>query len=234
MGSPLSDSPRAADETPHYVELTQAYYIGVCEVTQGQFHTVMQYNPSYFSAKGGGSAKVEGQDTTQHSVDNLTWEAADSFCKVLSDRPAEQQAGRKYRLPTEAEWEYACRAGSQGPYHFGQDVRDLGLHAWFQENSDGRTHPVKHKEPNQWKLYDMHGNVWEWCEDYYDADFYRKSPDKDPICTTPTKERVLRGGGWGVFGSAFACRCAKRGHSAPLVPQSYHGLRVVFTVPAVP
>jgi formylglycine-generating enzyme required for sulfatase activity len=231
MGSLQADGKRNYDEIPHEVEITRAYYIGVCEVTQGQFQAVMKYNPSYFSADGAGRALVEGQDTSQHPVESITWEEARRFCEALSARPIEQQAGRKYRLPTEAEWEYACRAGSQGTYHFGRDAEDLGSYAWYQENAEEQTHPIKQKRPNEWKLHDMYGNVWEWCEDCYDPNYYRHSPAKDPLCAAPSGQRVLRGGGWGEYGSAWWCRSASRGRNNPTTVANYHGLRVVFTVP---
>ncbi len=191
-------------------------------------------NPSHFCATGKGKDAVKGLDTSRFPVDSVPWRQAKEFCDVLSARQAERQAGRAYRLPTEAEWEYACRAGSQTAYHFGRLGKDLGDYAWYTGNARGRTHPVGEKEPNAWGLYDMYGNVWEWCADWYQRDYYRTGAEKDPLCTEPRDKpakRVLRGAGWGEFGDPWWCRSAVRGSGEPAVVRSYHGLRVVFTAP---
>ena len=140
----------------HEVTLTQPFKIGVHEVTQAQYEQVMGVNPSHFKG-------------ANNPVETVSWEDAVEFCRRLSELPAEKAAGHVYRLPTEAEWEYACRAGTTTKYSFGDDESDLGDHAWFLENflenSGTNTHPVGRKGPNAWSLYGMHGNVLEWCQD---------------------------------------------------------------------
>jgi formylglycine-generating enzyme required for sulfatase activity len=231
MGSPAGD-PGFGKEWEHDVVLTQSFYMGIYEVTQAEFQEVMGYNPSHFCPTGRGKDEVAGQDTRRFPVDSVRWQDAKTFCTKLSGREAEKQARREYRLPTEAEWEHACRAGSNTKYYFGTDAAELGRHAWFDENGESRTHAVGQKLPNAWGLYDMYGNVWEWCDDYFDESYYRNCPEKDPCCTRQSDRRVLRGGGWGQFGNPKWCRSAARGYSAPAAPVPYHGLRVVFTAPA--
>ena len=120
----------------------------------------------------------------------------------------------EFRLPTEAQWEYACRAGSTTKYCFGDDETTLGDYAWYSANSDSKTHPVGQKKPNAWGLYDMHGNVWEWCQDWYDSGYYAKSPEDDPTGPATGPCRVIRGGGWGS-GVAGGCRSAGRRYTGP-------------------
>jgi eukaryotic-like serine/threonine-protein kinase len=145
----------------------------VYEVTQGEYERVMGTNPSHFK----GDPRLP--------VETVSWQDAMTFCERLSALPAERSAGRVYRLPTEAEWEYACRAGSTTIYSFGDSEGSLGDYAWYDSNSGSKTHPVGQKRPNAWGLYDMHGNVWEWCSDWYDGSYYASSPVDDP--TGPVK-----------------------------------------------
>ena len=142
------------DLDAHKVTLTQPFYLGVYEVTQEQYERVMGKNPSNFKGP-------------QNPVEKVSWDDAVEFCRKLSELPEEKAAGRIYRLPTEAEWEYACRAGTTTKYSFGDSESELGEYGWFDKNSDRKTHPVGQKQPNKWGLYDMHGNVWEWCSDWY-------------------------------------------------------------------
>jgi formylglycine-generating enzyme required for sulfatase activity len=147
----------------HEVKLTKGFYLGKYEVTQAQFQTIMGSNPS-------GASKAP-----DCPVDNIAESDATSFCEKLSEK-----AGQDVRLPTEAEWEYACRAGSKTAWHFGDDPSQLGDYAWFKDNDGGKSHPVGQRKPNPWGLYDMHGNVCERVSDTYVRDYYAKSPKVDP------------------------------------------------------
>jgi formylglycine-generating enzyme required for sulfatase activity len=147
------------------------------------------------------------------------------FCRKLSELPAERSAGRVYRLPTEAEWEYACRAGSKTKWSFGDSESSLGDYAWYRSNSDSKTHPVGTKKPNAWGLYDMHGNVWEWCSDWL-AD-YTTTAVSDPTGPATGSFRVFRGGGW--INTRGYCRSAYRYGLAPSLPGRHLGFRLAFS-----
>jgi formylglycine-generating enzyme required for sulfatase activity len=234
MGTPGKEWGGALHEEQHPVELTRAFYIGVYEVIQAEYEKVMGTNPSYLARHGGGKDQVAGEDTSRFPVDSVSWDDAQKFCRKLSQLDAERRAGRQYRLPTEAEWEYACRAGTTSRCHFDENREELGDYAWYQENAGGRPHPVGLKGANPWGLHDMYGNVWEWCADSYHRDYCQKSPGPavNPFCEGPTVERILRGGGWGApYGAAWWCRSARRGKRERGAVENYHGLRVVFTAP---
>jgi formylglycine-generating enzyme required for sulfatase activity len=192
----------------------------VYEVTQAQYEKVMGKNPSSFPV-----AKV-GNENADLPVENVSWNDAVEFCKKLSDLPEEKKAGREYRLPTEAEWEYACRAGSKTAYAFDDEEGLLPEYGWFKRNSSDRTHTVGLLEPNAWGLYDMHGNVWEWCSDRYGD--YPKGAVSDPSGPKEGSYRVYRGGGWGI--DAARCRSAIRNWFAP----SFRGIRLGFRVALSP
>lgn len=217
MGSPEDEKARYDDEGPvHRVRITKPYYLGVHEVTQGEYEKMMGTSPW----KGKKYAK-EGSD---YAANYISWEDAVEFCKKLS-----KKEGRTYRLPTEAQWEYACRAGSQTAYSFGNDSANLSSYAWWDDNADfvGKdyAHRVGQKPPNAWGLHDMHGNVWEWCSDRYDKEYYAKSPVDDP--TGPTGSgRVHRGGCWDSHGGS--CRSASRRRSAPGSRYSFLGIRLAL------
>lgn len=191
-----------ADETPrHEVVLSRAYYFGKYEVTQEQWQKIMGENPSAF--KGG-----------KHPVDSVSWDACQVFLKKLREK-----TGRRFTLPTEAQWEYACRAGTTTRWNFGDDEKQAGDSAWLEVNSEGKTHPVGQKKPNAWGFYDLHGNVWEWCSDWY-ARPYPNHQVTDPHYPGPQPETspVLRGGGWGEHPlnarSAYRnCNGASNGHN---------------------
>ena len=189
MGSEKGDD----EKPPHKVTLTKPFYMGVYEVTQAQWKAVMGDNPSYF----------KGDDLP---VERVSWEDCQKFVVKLKEKLGE---GFTCRLPTEAEWEYACRAGSNTAYCFGDEEAGLGQYAWYGENSDKRTHPVGQKKPNAWGLYDMHGNVWEWCQDWFDSAYYGTSTDQDPKGPSSGSARVLRGGSWllDAVGARSALRC---------------------------
>ena len=168
------------------------------EVTQEQYQKVMGTNPSEFKGP-------------QNPVETVSWADAVEFCRKLSAMPAEKTAGHVYRLPTEAEWEYACRSGTTTAYGFGDDASRLGDYGWFGGNSDSSTHPVGEKKPNAWGLYDMHGNVWEWCQDWYGE--YPSGSATDPTGATSGSIRVSRGGMLGHI--ARYCRSAYRNWFTP-------------------
>ncbi len=202
MGSPDSDKDARDDEKPqHRVQITRPFYLGATEVTQGQYRAVMGQSPSHF----------KGSDDLP--VENISWTDATAFCDKLSEREKGQLGGAVYRLPTEAEWEYACRAGSTTRYSFGDDAARLAEFAWHNGNSGGKTHPVRGKGPNAWNLYDMHGNVWEWCQDWREEGYYGRSLGADPPAPAQAAYRVPRGGSW--FDGPQRVRSAIRGRSAP-------------------
>jgi formylglycine-generating enzyme required for sulfatase activity len=234
MGSPATEPERDPEELQHEVAITRPFLMGVYEVTQAQYEKVMGKNPSFFSPGRGG-----GPD---HPVEQARWTDAVDFCRKLSALPAEKEAGRTYRLPTEAEWEYACRAGTATPFHFGDALSSKQANfngtAPFGGAPKGpylqKTAPVGSFPPNAWGLYDMHGNVSEWCADWYDPDYYKKSPKQDPkgpssgVVGTGFRGLffyVVRGGCW--LDEARACRAAYRFRLQPSEPYRLVGFRVV-------
>ncbi|MGL4555076.1 MAG: formylglycine-generating enzyme family protein [Gemmataceae bacterium] len=235
MGAPPREKHRSAPEFYHRVEITRPFHLGVFPVTQAQYLAVAGTNPAYFRDGGGGAAAVAGVDTGDFPVEDVTWEQAVAFCAALSALPAEKRAKRAYRLPTEAEWEYACRAGTTTPFHSGRTL------AAAQANFDGsqpygrvprgpylaRTVPVGQYPPNAWGLYDMHGNVWEWCADWYDANGTRSGPAADPPGPAGGTLKVLRGGS--CYSNGEYCRAACRFHCVPdRIAYRCRGLRVVL------
>ncbi len=165
MGSPADEkghnsaqsrNPSIGPENLHRVEISKPFYLTKYPVTQEQYEALM-------------GASLGSAQEKRCPVRWVEWSSARDFCKRMRDN---DKQGRQFRLPTEAEWEYACRAGSKTAYSFGDDPGKLGDYAWFADNSDGRPHPVGEKKPNAWGLYDMHGNVWQWCEDYWGPYFY--------------------------------------------------------------
>jgi formylglycine-generating enzyme required for sulfatase activity len=205
----------------HRVEITKPFYMGVYLVTQAEYKKVMGTNPSWFSAESG-SDKVKGLDTSRFPVENVTWNAAVKFCEKLSSMAQEKAAKRAYRLPTEAEWEYACRAGTTTTYHFGDTISSK--QANYGENL-GCTTRVGSYAPNAWGLYDMHGNVYQWCWDRYGKDYYKNSLRRDPTGPASGPSRVHRGGSW-LF-DAMICRAAHRNAHGPDEHSSDCGFRVV-------
>jgi formylglycine-generating enzyme required for sulfatase activity len=215
MGSPRTDSGRIDNETQHRVSITKPFYLGVTEVTQEQYQKVMGTNPSRFQEP-------------QNPVETVFWADAVEFCRKLSAMPAEKTAGHVYRLPTEAEWEYACRAGTTTVYGFGDDASRLGDYGWFDgntEESDSKTHPVGEKKPNAWGLYDMHGGVYEWCQDWYGSYPRSGSARTDPTGAASGDTRVVRGGSWNS--SARICRSAYRDAFMPDYRVYLLGFRVL-------
>jgi formylglycine-generating enzyme required for sulfatase activity/serine/threonine protein kinase len=221
----------------HLVRITRPFYFGMHLVTQAEYQRVVGVNPSEFAAAGNGKDKVAGQDTNRFPVENVTWDEAVEFCRKLSELPEEKAAGRTYQLPSEAQWEYACRAGNTGQFSFSpsgdaipkeSDSDRLCDYGWFDGNSGGKTHPVGEKKPNAWGLFDLHGNVWEWCQDWYGRDYYAKSPADDPTGSPAGTYRVCRGGGCRV--PAWRCGSASRGNREPGLRYGGLGLRVMQVV----
>jgi formylglycine-generating enzyme required for sulfatase activity len=213
MGSPPGEEVPLRGWEPHEVEITRPFYLAKYLMTQEQYEAVTGTNPSHFSPTGQGMKKVAKMETARFPVETVSWEDAQSCCAQMT----EYARGRlRFRLPTEAEWEYACRARTTTPFHCGAALN--GAQANCDGNSpDGtdrkgpsleRTTQVGSYPPNAWGLYDMHGNVWQWCEDYYGP--YRLLPAKDPVQKQKQSEncRILRGGSWGH--AASYCRAAYR------------------------
>jgi formylglycine-generating enzyme required for sulfatase activity len=215
MGSPDSENGRFPDEGPqHRVRITRPFYLGKYLVTQEQWQAVMGNNPSNFKGP-------------ENPVEMVSWDDCQQFLAKLNAKTSEQPG--KFVLPTEAQWEYACRAGSKTRYCFGDDDSELGEYAWYHANSGGKTHPVGGKKSNAWGLYDMHGNVWEWCQDWYDEGYYAKSPTDDPAGSDGGANRVFRGGGWSD--PAGDCRSAPRYRDGPGIRYGSLGFRASL-VPA--
>ena len=224
MGSPKSEQGRYENETQHEVTISKGYYFGVYEVTQAQYEKVIGKNPSHFQGA------IVGNENADLPVENVSWDDAVKFCKKLSALPEEKKAGRVYRLPTEAEWEYACRAGSKTAYSFDDEEGLLPEYGWFSRNSSRRTHTVGLLEPNAWGLHDMHGNVWEWCSDWYEE--YPKGAVSDPTGRKEGSHRVLRGGCWDYV--AANCRSAGRGRIVPSIRSGIHGFRLALSPSGIP
>jgi formylglycine-generating enzyme required for sulfatase activity len=194
----------------HRVRITKPFWLGVTEVTQEEYERVMSSSPSKFQGNG------------KRPVEQVSWNDAIEFCRKLSELSGEKMAKRRYDLPTEAQWEHACRAGNMGRFSFSSargeilketEEKELAEYGWFGENAGGLTHAVGSKRASVWGLYDMHGNVWEWCRDYYDKGYYAESPTDDPVGPSGGLNRVSRGGSW-VF-PACACRSALRHYDVP-------------------
>ncbi len=220
MGSPDGEAGRDVVETQHEVTISQDYYLGAYEVTQDQYKNVMGANPSRVLFR-------DGEFDRDRPVTNVSWQDATAFCQKLSEQAEEKKLGRVYRLPTEAELEYACRAGRQTVYSLGNSPESLGLFAAYEKNSRGMTANVASKKPNDWGLYDLHGNVWEYCADW-DGD-YQTGPVVDPTGPTEGKLRSIRGGS--VNMGAQECRAAIRCNWDPQFASSDIGFRVVVNAP---
>ncbi len=226
MGSPPDEPGRDIDESPIHEVCLNGFWMGQYEVTQTQWRQVMGENPSFF-------AEITSDKRSAYPVENISWDDAQEFLKKLNathpfplpggdnqenslsggdnqkDSPPGRGKGWVFRLPTEAEWEYACRAGSQTAYYFGSDANRLKEYAWFLENADGQTHPVGKRAPNAWGLYDMHGNVWEWCADAWNETYIDHPTDGSArIAGADASRRVARGGA--LNNLPWFLRCADR------------------------
>jgi formylglycine-generating enzyme required for sulfatase activity len=195
------------EKPPHRVRIRQPFYLSKYEVTQGQWHAVMGNNPSYFKGD------------LRRPVESVSWEAVQEFIRRLQA----QERGTRYRLPTEAEWEYAVRAGTTMAYSFGNEADLLKDYAWYKQNAKGTTHPVGQKRPNAWGLYDMAGNVFEWVQDWYGD--YPAAAMTDPQGPSSGSHRVIRGGSWN-FEAGYG-RSSDRGISLPNATVMYIGFRLL-------
>jgi formylglycine-generating enzyme required for sulfatase activity len=243
MGAPEGERDSSGEEKPrHPVRITRPFWLGKYAVTQEQYQQVTGGNPSYFCTTGGGKDKVPGMATNRFPVDQVSWDDAAAFCEELNRThltrvpEALRRAGYRFGLPTEAQWEYACRAGTKTPFHFGNELNGT------QANCDGnhpygttvqgpylqRTCRVGSYAANGFGLYDMHGNVWQWCADYYDPKYYHTSPGNDPFNSKKDADahRVVRGGSFGI--NASACRAAYRGWGLPAERNCNSGFRVAI------
>jgi formylglycine-generating enzyme required for sulfatase activity len=209
MGSPDDEQDRSGGEGPqHQVTLTQGFYMGIYEVTQAQWEAVMGNNPSVYSG-------------ANRPVEDVSWDDAQAFIAELNTL-----TGLTFRLPTEAEWEYACRAGTTTRFYWGDDpsYNEIDDYAWYRDNTDA-THDVGLKLPNAWGLYDMSGNVWEWCADW--KGFYPSGSVTDPTGPSSGSERVYRGGSWDY--DPQYCRSASRLNDPPDFSINALGFRVVLS-----
>jgi hypothetical protein len=179
------------------------------------------------------AAPMAEKDSSRHPVETVSWEDCEEFCRRLSALPAEREAGWTYRLPTEAQWEYACRAGTASRWFFGDDEAALPDYAWFRKNSGWRTHAVGEKKPNAWGLYDMCGNVCNWCADWSASHYYRQSPPSDPSGPATGADHVVRGGCFQQH--ALPMRSAYRSSDAGMSAAGLNrGFRVTADVPVSP
>ncbi len=238
MGSLADEAGRRQWEGPrHRVQISRPFYLSTFLVTQEEYEEVQGANPSFFRDQRRPQGDVTWDTTIivevvrswegeRRPVECVSWKDAVSWCRRLS-----ASKGPTYRLPTEAEWEYACRAGCADRWSCGDALR-LAEYAWFEESASRTTHPVGEKSPNAWGLYDMHGNVREWCLDWFDSRYAAQSPTIDPRGTPSGLARVLRGGAWNA--DAAACRSAARHYHAPTYRDFATGFRVAFVPPERP
>jgi formylglycine-generating enzyme required for sulfatase activity len=197
MGSDKKIKNVKKEEIPrHYINISNDFYIGRYEVTQAQWTAVMGDNPSVFSHP-------------DNPVENVSWNDINIFINLLNKK----EGHNRYSLPTEAQWEYAARAGSETAYFFGNDPKELGNYAWYEDNSEEKTHMIGQKKPNDWGLFDVLGNVREWTQDFFDENYYSESPDADPEGPASGQNRVVRGGGYGA--GPGGCRSGYRSGYSP-------------------
>jgi formylglycine-generating enzyme required for sulfatase activity len=210
---------RIPSESPqHRVRISRPFYLGKYEVTQAQWQAVMGNNPS------------ASRDNPLYPVERVSLDDIQPFLAKLNAAYAEQ--GSKYGLPTEAQWEFACRAGTTTAFCFGDNETMLLEYGWFKGNSRDRTNRVGQGRPNAWGMHDMHGNVWEWCADWHSGKYYDRSPSDDPVGPEAGANRVFRGGCWTQ--NARLCRSALRNGSPPTNRDGSIGLRLVLVLAEKP
>jgi len=218
MGAPEDDPYDTPLAQRHRVTLTKSIFMAQFLVTKHHYKQVVKNAPpDMFMDENQGVS-----DDCQ--VLGISWFAANEFCSLLSDLPSEKAAGHRYRLPTEAEWEYCCRAGSESVFCFGDDEGKLPQYAWFEDNSDNKSQPVGKLKPNNWGLYDFHGNAAEWCSDWFEE--FDDQDKVDPKGPTTGKSKVLRNGDWG--GHVEELTCAARDGAEPQFESQAVGFRVVL------
>ncbi|HEY3323042.1 MAG TPA: formylglycine-generating enzyme family protein [Planctomycetota bacterium] len=209
IGSPETEAGRTFEETQHEVTITKPFYMAKYETMQEQYEAIAGNNPSAFKEP-------------KNPVEQVSWTDVQEFCRKLSTK-----TGMTVRLPSEAEWEYSCRAGTKTRFYSGEDDQALDSVAWHGANADKTTHPVGQKTPNAWGLFDMHGNVFEWCSDWKQSE-YPPGAVTDPTGPATGHIRVVRGGSWNF--TAAVCRSTFRGESRPETRLGYLGFRVVVEV----
>ncbi len=209
----------AAEQPQRKVTISKPFYMGRWEVTRPEWTALMKTRPW--------DSKKCDKPNSGNIANHVSWDQAAEFCKAMSDK-----TGLKVALPSEAQWEYACRAGSKSAFSFGDDDSRLKRYAWYAANTlianEAYPHTAGRKTPNRWGLFDMHGNAAEWCSDWYDAKFYEKAPAADPLNSTKTEQRVLRGGQFGEYPDS--CRSAYRAKANPTTTRCGYGFRVVIQV----
>jgi formylglycine-generating enzyme required for sulfatase activity len=208
-GDEISEQADEMERPRHRVTINRPFYIGRYPVTQQEWISVMQTNPSHFMGD-------------QHPVEQVSYQDVHIFIKKLN----QLEKTKAYRLPYEAEWEYAARAGSQTTYCFGDNSSQLAKYAWFRNNSGKKTHPVGQLAPNPWGLFDVHGNVHEWCEDWFDKKYYSVSTKTNPTGPKKGLAKSLRGGDWGS--EDWHCRSASRSLGSPDRRGNRLGFRLLY------
>ncbi|QDV89639.1 Serine/threonine-protein kinase pkn1 [Phycisphaerae bacterium RAS2] len=235
MGSPPNDSlsSRSVEGPQRLVQVREGFYLGRFEVTQEQWQAVMGNNPSHFKGDDpppvGSTEWEDYQDFYRNRpVESVSWDDCQSFCRRLTE-----VTGRVVRLPTEAEWEYACRAGTTDRYHFDETLESLEDYAWCMDNSAKQTHRVGTRKPNPWGFFDMYGNVWEWCEDYIHMNYKNAPGDSRAwLERVSREERVVRGGCFEAFLPNY--RSANRFYFKPQLRISGLGLRIASSAKEAP